>query len=326
MHPKTALILLLSLACRVIHAQQSSTSNELVFASDTQKPMWVETLWLKSNNNQAATKKIFQELAVRKPSSVFLLGDVVNLGCSERQWKPMDKYLESLRSEGVTVESALGNHEVMGKSELGQQKFQKRFPNHVKTGYVTIKDSIAVILLNSNFGSLTAEENAQQVAWYKNTLAKLDADSSILFIISGCHHAPFTNSKIVSCSKDVQQNFVPAFLASKKSRLFLTGHCHDFEHYQKEGKDFFVIGGGGGLHQPLRIGKDALPDLAADYKPQFHYLVVKRVNDQLVVTSRELNTDFNGFADGLTYTINGTRPGADVAKATTEAKPVASTN
>lgn len=322
MHPKTALLLLFSFVLSAAQAQTiQPDSKELVFASDTQAPMWVETLWLKSNHNRSATKKIFEEISQRKPSSVFLLGDVVNLGYSNKQWKPMDKYIGTLRSEGVTVDAALGNHEVMGRAVKGERKFQQRFPDHVKTGYVTIKDSVAVILLNSNFSSLTPEENAQQTTWYKNTLAQLDADPSIIFIISGCHHSPYTNSKIVSCSKDVQQNFVPAFLASKKSRLFLTGHCHDFEHYQKQGKDFFVIGGGGGLHQPLKQGKDALPDLAPDYKPAFHYLVVKRVNDQLQVTSRELNTNFNGFSDGLTLTINGATIGSDVAKTGAKTTP-----
>jgi hypothetical protein len=311
---KTALIVLLSLLFAKAYSQQNPSSKELVFASDTQAPMWVETLWLKSNNNRFATKKIFEELAERNPSAVFLLGDVVNLGYSDKQWKPMDKYLTDLRNKGITVNAALGNHEVMGKAAAGQRKFQQRFPDHVKTGYVTIKDSIAVVLLNSNFGSLTPEENEQQFTWYKNTLEQLDNDPSILFIISGCHHSPYTNSKIVSCSKDVEQKFVAPFLASKKSRLFLSGHCHDFEHYQKEGKDFFVIGGGGGLHQPLKSGKDALPDLASDYKPNFHYLVVLRENNELKITSRALNTDFKNFNDGLSYTIKGAINNNDVAK------------
>ncbi|MER3464203.1 MAG: metallophosphoesterase [Chitinophagaceae bacterium] len=317
MHPKTALFLFFSLFITTAQAQTepaNASSKELVFASDTQAPMWVETLFLKANNNRSATKKIFDELADRQPSSVFLLGDVVNLGYSNKQWKPMDKYLQALRDKGITVDAVLGNHEVMGQAEKGERKFQKRFPDHVKTGYVVVKDSIAVVLLNSNFGALTAEENQQQQAWYKTALAQLDADPSILFIISGCHHSPYTNSKIVSCSKNVQQAFVPSFLAYKKSCLFLTGHCHDFEHYQKEGKDFFVIGGGGGLHQPLKVGKDALPDLAANYKPQFHYLVVKRDGNNLQVTSRELKDDFNSFDDGLIINIKGANITTDVAK------------
>jgi hypothetical protein len=184
------------------------------------------------------------------------------------------------------------------------RKFQERFPEHVSTGYVEVKDSIAVVLLNSNFGRLSAEEDATQVRWYKETLQKLDADSSIHFIISGCHHSPYTNSKIVGANKDVQQKFVPLFLASKKSKLFITGHSHNYEHYQMGGKDFFVIGGGGGLHQPLRTGEGTLPDLSCDYKPQFHYLTVKRRGDKLNVSSIQLKNDFSCFEDGTQMVIN----------------------
>jgi len=281
----------------------SGDSTLLAFASDTQKPMWVETLFLKANHNQEATKEIFSTFAAIRPKALFLLGDVVNLGYSNRQWKAMGGYLKNLRGEGVAVHAALGNHEVMGKAKKGEEKFQAYFPDHVRTGYVNVVDSVAVILLNSNFGKLTAEENEAQVAWYKKTLQALDADSAVQYIITGCHHSPYTNSRIVGCSKDVEQKFVQPFLQSRKSQLFLSGHSHNFEHYQVKGKDFFVIGGGGGLHQPLKSGTDCLPDMCADYKPEFHYLTVKRCADGLLVKSVELKKDFSSFDEGRSFVI-----------------------
>ncbi|HEU4634116.1 MAG TPA: metallophosphoesterase [Flavisolibacter sp.] len=279
-------------------------SSLIIFASDTQAPMWIETLWLKAHHNRAATEKLFGEMANRKPGAVFILGDVVNLGYSNRQWKPMDGYLQSLRSRGIPVHAVLGNHEVMGRAKKGEAQFQTRFPDHVRTGYVQIKDSVAIVLLNSNFKKLSRQEDEKQTAWYKTTLEKLDRDSSIQVIITACHHSPYTNSKIVGSSTEVQQRFVPAFIASKKSRLFLSGHCHGFEHYKIQGKDFMVIGGGGGLHQPLRQGEGCLPDLATAYKPIFHYLTVKRMGGQLQVTSCRLKDDFSSFEEGLSVTVN----------------------
>ena len=288
-------------------------STLLAFASDTQKPMWVETLFLKANHNQQATKKIFTAFSEIKPKALFLLGDVVNLGYSNRQWKAMSGYLANLRNEGVAVHAALGNHEVMGQAKKGEAKFQTYFPDHVRTGYVNVVDSVAVILLNSNFGKLTAEENETQAKWYKQTLQELDNDPSVLFIISGCHHSPYTNSRVVGCSKEVEEKFVEPFLASKKSRLFLSGHSHNFEHYQVQGKDFFVIGGGGGLHQPLKTGANLLPDMCADYKPEFHYLTVKRCADGLQVKSYELKKDFSCFDEGRSFVISKAAPVADFA-------------
>jgi predicted MPP superfamily phosphohydrolase len=279
-------------------------NNEIVFASDTQAPMWIETLWLKSHNNRAATKSIFDDILQRSPGTVFLLGDVVNLGASNKQWKPMDAYLQRLRAKGIKVHAALGNHEVMGQSKRGQRKFQERFPDHAKTGYFHVTDSVAVIVLNSNFASLSIEENEEQEKWYKQTLDKLDEDSSVQFIITGCHHSPFTNSKIVGSSMGVREKFVPLFLKSPKSRLFLSGHSHNFEHYKIDGKDFLVIGGGGGLHQPLKKGAGILPDIASDYKPMFHYISVRRHPDSLEVKSVRLKNDRVGFEDGRTFFIS----------------------
>lgn len=283
-------------------------NKEIIFASDTQAPMWVETLFLKADHNRTATKAIFNNIAQHNPQALFLLGDVVNLGYSDRQWKPMDVYLHNLRSQGVPVNAILGNHEVMGQAKKGERKFQERFPNHVRTGYVTIVDSVAVVLLNSNFTTLTPKENEEQLTWYKKTLKELDADPAVQYIIASCHHSPYTNSKIVGSSTAVQEKFVPPFLASRKCRLFLSGHCHGFEHFQMGGKDFMVIGGGGGLHQPLRQGAGCLNDLCADYKPMFHYLSVRRTDDGLHVSSIELNQNFTSFEQGIQLKIGAPAP------------------
>ncbi|RYY39274.1 MAG: metallophosphoesterase [Chitinophagaceae bacterium] len=281
----------------------NTDTTEIAFASDTQAPMFVEKLWLRGNNNRTATRMLFTDMARRRPQALFLLGDVVNLGYSNAQWRPMDRYLDSLRHQGIPVHAILGNHEVMGRSVAGQRKFQQRFPDHVRTGYVQVVDSVAVILLNSNFKTLTPEEDTAQQRWYTETLGSLGADPAVLYIIVSCHHSPYTNSKIVGVSHAVQQRFVPAFLQTPKARLFLSGHSHNYEHFHIGGKDFMVIGGGGGLHQPLRPGKDELSDVATDYKPMFHYLTVKRKKDHLVVTSHQLTGDFSLFEDGRTVAI-----------------------
>ena len=302
---KLFILFLLTALLGKLQAQTiSSDSTELCFASDTQAPMWIETILLKKNNNKQATKKMFETISERRPGALFIMGDVVNLGYSNRQWKPMDAYLKDLRSKNIPVYAALGNHEVMGQAKKGMRKFQERFPEHSPTGYVQVKDSIAVVLLNSNFGKLSPEENAAQVKWYKATLDKLDADASIHFIISGCHHSPYTNSKVVGASKEVEEKFVTPFLASKKSRLFISGHSHNYEHFKKSGKDFFVIGGGGGLHQYVKTGEDCFKDEECDYKPMFHYLTVKRRGDRLEVNSIQLKKDFSCFEDGKKMVIN----------------------
>lgn len=270
----------------------------LAFAADTQAPMFVETILLRSHNNRKATKLLFEDVLQRHPAAFFLLGDLVNLGYSIRQWRPIDRYVEALRTAGIPVHAILGNHEVMARPREGMRKFQERFPDHQPTGYVVCLGEVAVVLVNSNFSTLSVNEDVTQTLWYQKTLEALDEDNRISFIITGCHHSPFTNSRIVKRSKDVEEKFVPHYLRSRKSCLFLSGHCHAYEHYKVEGKDFLVIGGGGGLKQPLRQGLGTLADVALDYKPLFHYVTVTLQGDALQVTSYHIKKDFSGFEEG----------------------------
>ncbi len=279
--------------------------NELVFASDTQAPIWIEALWLQPHRNRVATKKIFNSITEKQPKAVFLLGDVVSVGCSNKQWRRMDGYLKKLRDKGVKVNATLGNHDLMFKAEKGRRKFVERFPNYVNTGFVEVEDSVAVILLNSNYKFLSKNEDTIQLNWYRNTLQRLDDDSAIQFVITGCHHSPYSNSKFIGSSEEVRRKFARLFLQSKKGRLFLSGHTHAYEHFKVEGKDFLVIGGGGGLHENLK-NNNRLKDIDSAYKPMYHYLTIKRQVDKLQITSIKLKHDFSGFEEGVKFEINKT--------------------
>ncbi len=276
--------------------------SKLAFVSDTQEPLWVESLFLKSNQNVRATEMIFKNIIKQKPTNLFILGDVVSLGFRERKWKRMDVYIQHCREAGIAVSALLGNHDVMGRAKKGQERFEKRFTDHSLTGFVKVTDSIAVVFVNSNFRKLSAKKKSVQQEWLQTSLSKLDKDGAIQTIIVACHHAPFSNSKIVGASQPIQQIFVPPFLQSKKARLFITGHSHAFEHFKKEGKDFLVIGGGGGIHQPLRENGE-FNDAAASYKPMFHYVTITRGSGQLHIISHFLKDDFSGFERGYQFDV-----------------------
>lgn len=281
-----------------------STTAEIDFISDTQQPMLVEKIVLKPTNNLQATSLLFTEIIKTKPQSLHMLGDVVSLGYCNGKWKKVDIFLDTCRKQNTAVYGLLGNHDVMFRTKKGESNFVKRFPENVITGYTSVTDSVAVILLNSNFKKLSADDKLKQNTWYQSELNRLDSSEAIKVIIVTCHHAPYTNSKTVGQSIPVQQNFVPPFINSKKARLFITGHAHAFEHFKENGKDFLVIGGGGGLHQPLSDAVNNLPDLAWYYKPLFHYLSVKREGDELQAVSHFLSNDFTSFGEGHSFTTS----------------------
>lgn len=287
----------------LISALPAKAQQEIAFLSDTQAPMWVETLALKRNNNEEATARIFLDIVQRRPSHLFILGDVVKLGYKKKKWTTMDIYLDSCRRAGIKVSALLGNHDVMTRAKKGELQFQHRFPDHNRTGYYLVVDSIAFVFLNSNFKKLGPNDLKKQQDWYTSTLKALDKDATVAATIVACHHAPFTNSKIVGSSENVQKYFVPGYVASAKAKLFITGHSHNYEWFRHGGKDFLVIGGGGGLSQPRASGQDVLEDVAATYKPAFHYILLKRSNHTIGLTSRYLKEDFSGFEEGISFTV-----------------------
>jgi hypothetical protein len=262
--------------------ENDSLSSSIVFLPDTQDPIWIETLWLDEKDNVEIKKSIFNKITILKPKAIFHLGDLTALGFINREWKEVDNWINILNGNGIRFHPVLGNHELMLLPDLGYANFIDRFPEFSNTGYVAILDSLAVILLNSNFGNMTSREIAYQNEWYIDIITKLDRDENINLVIVGCHHSPYTNSTIVNPSEEVRKNFVPAYLQSKKARLFVSGHAHAFEHFIIEEKFFVVVGGGGGLQQPLLTGSDALwPDEFNSHEMirRFHFASLEKNAD-----------------------------------------------
>ncbi|MCU0594619.1 MAG: metallophosphoesterase [Desulfobacterota bacterium] len=275
----------------------------MAFVSDTQSPMFPEAIRLSRNNNKLARAKIFDSIVQWQPHSVFHLGDLVALGFWSPSWEAIDAFTDRLRALGTGFHPVMGNHELMLFSKSGEANFQKRFPRATRTGYLRRAGPLAVVLLNSNFKVLTDDERAKQLSWYWETLGELDNDSTVGLVVVACHYSPYTNSKIVSPSAEVQESFVPPFLESAKARIFLSGHAHAAEHFRIHGKDFLVIGGGGGLQQPLLTGPDARwPDLFPQKteKRMFHYVEGVISGASATFTVRMLNDDFSSFSDVLT--------------------------
>jgi hypothetical protein len=278
---------------------------EIALISDTQEPLPVERLFHKTHRNPEATRLLMGDIARIRYGNLFMLGDVVSLGYQERKWKRMDRYLQNCRSAGTVIHALLGNHELMGRPKKGLRAFNRRFPDHIYTGYVEIVDSMAFVLLNSNFKHLSAAEIDRQQAFYAHTLESLNANPAVVSIVVACHHSPYSNSKTVGSSIPVQERFIPLFMQTLKCRLFVSGHAHVFEHFRKGGKDFLVIGGGGGIRQPLETRHPEHEDVSGSYKPMFHYMYLTRKGRDICLRSRFLADDFSGCEDGYGFTVKG---------------------
>ena len=289
-----------------LFVENDSLSKNLVFVSDTQDPIWLETLRLNENNNIEIKKSIFNKILDARPRAIFHMGDLVSLGFLNRDWKEVDDWINQLQRNGIRFYPVMGNHELMIFPQLGYANFLRRFPDFSKTGYLSLQDSLAVILLNSNFDNLSDDEIAYQNNWYTSKLSELDNNKNIKLVVVGCHYSPYTNSTIVDPSEEVQKYFVPPFIESKKARLFVSGHAHAFEHFKLQGKDFAVIGGGGGLQQPLKTGSEELwhdQFNTEDSIRRFHYTVLGKNENEYVFSVWMIDSTYSKFENIYTITL-----------------------
>jgi len=275
----------------------SQQNKELVFISDTQAPIWSERILLEGYRNTEATDSLFNDIIKRKPVSLFILGDLVGIGSDEKLWEDIDDNLALLKEAKITTHAIPGNHEYMFSAKNGIEKYNKRFPESSNFGYVIIQDSVAVIMLNSNFSKLNDRENNLQMELYARSLAILDTAESIKNIIVACHHSPFTNSKVVSSDKDVQDMFVKPYLKSEKATLFISGHSHHLEMFRQKNKRFLVIGGGGGIKQPPYTGRAMKwkDSVEVSLKPLYFYVAIIRNDNELIITVRGFKKDFEFY-------------------------------
>jgi len=281
-------------------AQSGASNGTLYFLSDCQKPLLLELLHQKPYRNEEARDSLFTDLVRQKPLRVFLLGDLTSWGAHAESWKPLDSFLSRLSALNTKVSAIPGNHEYIGNAKKGISNYRMRFPACSIFGYCVGCDSLAVIMLNSNFDNLTSSEAGRQQWWYSAAMDSLERDGGVTAIIVCTHHAPYTNSTVVGWSKQVHEHFLPLFVKSSKAILFISGHSHNLEFFQPyPHKYFLVIGGGGGLAQPLRPPQKALtPDLISpNQKPLYFYAAIRRHGDSLMVTARGFRKDFGSKSE-----------------------------
>jgi hypothetical protein len=281
-----------------LQAQTGSLTNKVYFISDCQQPMKAETIRLSPYRNEEARDSLFSDIIHRKPSYLFFLGDITSAGSHNKSWIPIDRFLSRLATQHTIVNAIPGNHEYYTSSRKGIANFRQRFPQNSLLGYCVTIDSMAFVMLNSNINKLTAEQILQQQQWYSSKMDSLDTDRGVKAIIVCLHHSPYTNSTIVSPSKAVSEAILPRFIRSPKARLLMSGHSHNLEYFKNtSNKHFLVLGGGGGLTQPLRLpGKRLYTDLISQSsKPLYFYVTIDRTGDVINLQARGLRKDFSTF-------------------------------
>ncbi len=202
-----------------------------IVIGDTQRTSFLERVFLRREVNDTERKFLFEGIENHDPRFLVVVGDLVRSGAS-REWNYFFSLAAGLKKLGISIYPAKGNHDL---------KIEGHFCFLIeRTWYSMTVQSVGLIWLD------TTDHGESQRAWFGRTLAAMDSDVLIENIIVFGHHPPFTNSVVVSPSKYVKKIFVPEFLSGVKTRVFISGHSHGYERFEKGGKTFIVTGGGGG--------------------------------------------------------------------------------
>jgi 3',5'-cyclic AMP phosphodiesterase CpdA len=252
---------------------------------DTQRTSAWE-FWRERNDQER--KALADEMLRRKPAFVVILGDLTTRGSSAGQWAEFDIRQQVGRDQGIGYFPLLGNHDLYGSDKESFRNYFERFPHlENRHWYSFTWRNVGFILLDSNFHALGRRGAEVQARWYQAELGRFEQRQDVDYIIVGCHHPPFTNSRIVSPSPEVQRLFAEPFQRSRKGAIFFSGHCHAYEKFRQEGKWFLVSGGGGGPRQRLNINPNTrpYPDLFAGAEVRFlHFCELEVVNQSLTLS------------------------------------------
>ncbi|MBK9181515.1 MAG: metallophosphoesterase [Ignavibacteria bacterium] len=246
-------------------------------------------VWREQNTIHA---DLIREVVQSRPDALILLGDQVFTGSSSEDWRFFDRIMVPVLKARIPTFPIFGNHEYIGVDEVAYSNMASRFRITRSTWYSMIMDSIGFVMLNTNFDEFSRDTAVKQLRWFKTHMRQLTENPAVRCIVVCGHHPPFTNSAIVPDEHILQQYFVPLFERSPKSRLWLSGHSHAYEHFRHRTVHYVVSGGGGGprhllyLEKNLRRHDDLYP--GPMIRP-FHFLTIQRDQSELCVTMTPLS-------------------------------------
>jgi 3',5'-cyclic AMP phosphodiesterase CpdA len=264
-------------------------SGRFAVVSDFQRTSRAE-VWRERNRDER--RLIVERIAQEAPDFLVVLGDLVFSGSSPAHWAEFDALTAPLRDAGIPILPVLGNHEYWMSPSRALPAFFARFPHLAgRHWYALSYGGMELLFLDSNRRWMTPARWEEQLAWYREQLARIDRDPSVRGALVLLHHPPYTNSTVTSDERHVQRSFVPAFASAAKTLAMFSGHVHSYERFERGGKTFCVTGGGGGPRVRLATGgRRRHADDRFDGPPvrMFHYLLAEPSPGGLSIEARGL--------------------------------------
>jgi len=157
-----------------------------------------------------------------KPDFIIHTGDVTEFGGEEE----FRAYSQAISSLNIPFYHTLGNHDVRWNG-AGWLLGEKYLPNY-KRNYAFTNQGITFIALDSSFPfSQYGLIDPSQLAWLKDTLAKIPSEQPIIIFF----HHPIMPSRNFLIGKDALLEILRPYNVV----LFITGHGHSNQTWQVDG-------------------------------------------------------------------------------------------
>ncbi len=264
---------------------------ELAVIGDLQRTSLPEIL-INREQNDLEREGIVESVSKEDINSVILLGDLIFEGSNENEWSRFDHLISPISGKGIPLFSIMGNHEYWGRNRSALVYVASRFPQITgrQSWYCIESDSICLVFLDSNYGSLGDKKWNKELKWLKNKLSESDKNNSVKGVIVFLHHPPYSNGLIIGDDEKLKEDLVPIFYSSRKTVAMISGHAHTYERFINNGKTFIISGGGGGPRINLSTDEKKHVDLCILPSPRpFNYLLLKRNGEKIEVTVKGLN-------------------------------------
>jgi predicted phosphodiesterase len=234
---------------------------KLILIGDLQRTLFVERICGREQNDRERLH-VLNQAAEGKADAYWFLGDLVDVGGLSSSWKVFDQVSRAIFQQSAPKNAIFGNHDYWGLPSAVRREMKTRFQNLAHQNFGESRyGSLAVLYLDSNQPMLSVQQWNKQRQWFQDRLEQLENDSTIRDVLVFSHHPPFTNSRRYRGKIDFQQSWVPAFQKQSKTRAWISGHVHAYEHFDVGQKKFLVMGSSGGPRAPLFTGqKQRLPD------------------------------------------------------------------
>lgn len=196
-----------------------------------------------------------------KFDAALLLGDnfykKMEGGTKDPRWQTEFELMYDRDLLAMPFYAALGNHDYedtkyMAQLTYGREHPESRWKMPAKWYRLSIpedKPLITVLVLDSNYAKLSAEEWEKETAWFKTELTN---KNNAAWTISTAHHPLFTAGQHGDTKKIIAE-WGPAIKAAKLD-FYLCGHDHDLQHLEMPGwpTSFLLAGGGGAKIRPMK--------------------------------------------------------------------------